>query len=64
MATPMTTSRSVGFEAPLIIESTTVNAVNNTSGGAILQFNGSPTPADYDQIGKIVSSGSNGRIRK
>lgn len=56
---PMNTSPNI--ESRLTIEGTTLNAVNNTSGGAILQFNGPPTPGDYDQIISILANSSNGR---
>jgi hypothetical protein len=57
----MASSHRTSLESRLTIEDTTLNFVNNTSGGAILQYNGSPTPADFEQISRIFSASLNGR---
>ncbi|KAF5312088.1 hypothetical protein D9619_002574 [Psilocybe cf. subviscida] len=54
---PTTTSN----ETELIIEGTTMNAVNNTKGGAIFEFNRSLTAADYEHLVGVFTTGSNGQ---
>lgn len=43
------------------IDDSTFNSVNSTSGGAIIQFHGTPTTTDYEFIVKLAATCSQGQ---